>query len=257
MVDTGKGPVILMIPGIQGRWEWMSPAVTALSRRCRVISDSLPGDHGSSGSIDPEKGFQSYVGWIDKLLDKASVQNVSLCGISYGGLIALYYAACRSERIQSLILASTPAPKWKPSCQVKAYLLAPRVMSPIFALTSPLRLYPEITTTFPNFFERLSFTVKHLGRVTRHPFAPSKMARRVQLLEGIDFEGACARVTSPTLVVTGEAQLDRVVSVDGTKEYVRLVKGANWVCIEKTGHIGLISRPECFSEVVSTFIANH
>ena len=52
-----------MIPGIQGRWEWMSPAIDSLADTCRVITGSLAGDRGSIGVIDPEAGFESHVTW--------------------------------------------------------------------------------------------------------------------------------------------------------------------------------------------------
>ena len=30
MMDEGQGPAVIVIPGIQGRWEWMTPALDAL-----------------------------------------------------------------------------------------------------------------------------------------------------------------------------------------------------------------------------------
>ena len=152
MVDRGRGPAVLMIPGIQGRWEWMSPAVDALAVRCRVISGPLAGDRGSLRRIDPADGFDSYLGWADELLNRAGLEQVAVCGVSYGGLVALRYAAYRPDRVESLVLASTPSPQWKPNCRIERYLRAPRLMSPVFALSSPFRLYPEIARAFPNPF---------------------------------------------------------------------------------------------------------
>ena len=31
MTDRGAGPPLVLVPGIQGRWEWMAPAVDALA----------------------------------------------------------------------------------------------------------------------------------------------------------------------------------------------------------------------------------
>ena len=33
IVDRGSGVPVVVIPGIQGRWEWMKPGVDALARR--------------------------------------------------------------------------------------------------------------------------------------------------------------------------------------------------------------------------------
>ena len=44
MIDAGSGPPVIVIPGVQGRWEWMAPALHALQQHCRVVSYSLCGD---------------------------------------------------------------------------------------------------------------------------------------------------------------------------------------------------------------------
>jgi len=38
MVDVGSGPAIVLIPGIQGRWEWMRPSIRALAGKWRVLT---------------------------------------------------------------------------------------------------------------------------------------------------------------------------------------------------------------------------
>ena len=57
----------------------------------------------------------------------------------------------------------------------------------------------------------------------------------------------CARITAPTLIVTGERELDRVVSVDVTREYLQLIAGSRHTTLTKTGHLGSITRPEAFA----------
>jgi pimeloyl-ACP methyl ester carboxylesterase len=76
------------------------------------------------------------------------------------------------------------------------------------------------------------------------------MAARVRNLEGVDFAADARRVLAPSLVVTGEPGLDRVVPVEGTREYLRLIPGSVGATLERTGHIGLITRPEAFAEIV-------
>ena len=78
MTDRGAGLPLVLVPGIQGRWEWMRPAVDALAARCRVISGSLPGDSGSIADIDPAVGFERYTEWLDSLLERAGVPRSGL-----------------------------------------------------------------------------------------------------------------------------------------------------------------------------------
>lgn len=258
MTDRGAGLPLALVPGIQGRWEWMRPAVDALAARCRVITGSLPGDAGSIAGADPAAGFEGYTEWLDALLDRAGVGGpVSLCGVSYGGWIAVHYAAARPERVRTLTLVSTPSPCWRPGCDVSRYLAAPRLMSPLYALGSGFRLYAEIAAAFPPLGARVRFAASHLLRVTRYPMAPVRMAERVRCAGRVDFAADCARITVPTQIVTGDPDLDRVVAVADTREYLRAIPGARYERLERTGHLGLVTRPERFAGAVARFIHSH
>ena len=258
MTDRGAGLPLVLVPGIQGRWEWMLPAVDALAARCRVISGSLPGDAGSIADTDPAAGFERYTAWLDALLDRAGVRGpVSLCGVSYGGWIALHYAAGRPERVRSLTLVSTPSPSWRPGCRVERYLAAPRLMAPLFALGSCFRLLPELVAAFPSPGARIRFIASHLWRVVRYPAAPTRMAERARHADRVDFATDCARIAAPTQVVTGEPGLDRVVEVASTQEYLRAIPGARHDRLGRTGHMGLVTHPEHFADVVTHFVRLH
>jgi pimeloyl-ACP methyl ester carboxylesterase len=54
--------------------------------------------------------------------------------------------------------------------------------------------------------------------------------------------------------VTGERALDRSVPVDGSLQYLSLIPGARHVVIERTGHLGTITRPEIFAAQVREFL---
>ena len=43
IVDRGSGPPLVLIPGLQGRWEYQHATVDALSSSFRVITFSLDG----------------------------------------------------------------------------------------------------------------------------------------------------------------------------------------------------------------------
>ena len=251
MLDRGSGIPIVLIPGIQGRWEWMQQAVDALASENRVITDSFPSESGSIASINTERGFDSFVDWLDQLFVKTNVDKVSLCGVSYGGWVAIHYAAARPTRISSLTLVSTPSPNWRPPCRIERYLRSPRLMAPAFIVSSPLRLYPEISVAFPSLRQRLHFGAEYLARVVASPASPTRMAERMRLAQQVDFKADCSRIRTPTQVITGETALDRVVPVDSSREYLDAISGSTAVTIENTGHIGIATRPLRFAKMVS------
>ena len=253
MLAHGSGITIVLVPGIQGRWEWMQQAVDALATQNRVITDSLPSEPGSIASINAKRGFDSFIDWLDQLLVRANVDTVALCGVSYGGWVAVHYAATRPTKISSLSLVSTPSPNWQPPSRIERYLRAPRLMAPVFAASSPFRLYPEIAVAFPSLRKRLRFGAECLARAVTSPATPTRMAERMRLAQQVDFASDCSRILTPTQIVTGETELDRVVPVDSSREYLGAISGSQAVTIENTGHIGVATRPERFAQVVSDY----
>jgi pimeloyl-ACP methyl ester carboxylesterase len=254
IVDVGTGPPLVLIPGIQGRWEWMKPAVDALARYCRVITFSLVDEPSCDGSFDAVRGFDCYVDQVGAAMDQAGISSATVCGVSYGGLIAATFAARHPDRTAGLILVSAVPPSWKPDRRVRFYLRAPRLLSPVFSIAS-VRLYKEIAAATPGVFRGIRAAFRHATTVLTHLFSPTLMARRAQLLDDIDLTSDVRRARTPVLVITGEPQLDRVVPVHRTREYLDLWPHARAATLSNTGHLGSITRPEAFADLVVPFVA--
>jgi len=251
IVDRGSGTPVVVIPGIQGRWEWMAPAIDALARRCRVITFSLADEPSCGGRFEERRGFWCYVEQVREALDAAGVKQAAICGVSYGGLIAAAFATRYPDRTSSLVLFSAPPPSWTPNARVKFYLHAPRLLTPLFLIAS-LRMYREIAAANAGALRGVPAATRHAWRVVTHMFSPHRMARRVRLIESVDLRQEL-HVTKPTLVITGEPSLDRIVPVGTTREYLRLWPQASVATIARTGHLGLITRPAEFARLVVPF----
>lgn len=254
MFDKGSGPPLIVIPGVQGRWEWMQPALLKLARQCRTISYSLAGDIRTKYAADAEHVFDNYLRQVDAVFDRTGIQRSALCGVSYGGFVALRYAATRPERVSSLILVSAPAPGWQPSDQQSHYLARPWLSAPAFVVTSPLRVWPEISAAVRPWGSRLRFLLTHGVRIALAPMIPSAVASRVRAQQQLDFRADCDLVRAPTLIVTGDEALDSVVPVEVTQQYRHLIPGARYEKMDHTGHIGMLTQPERFANIVCSFV---
>jgi len=246
---------LVVVPGIQGRFEWLSPTLDHLRRRLPTLSYSLCGDLRSGCRLDPALGFENYMVQLDGVLDRARLDRVALCGISYGGFIALRYAATRPHRVGALILTSSPSPGWKPNPRQGRYILRPWISTPLFLATAPGRLWPEIHAAFDDWPSRLRFCAEHMARVIAAPAIPTLMAQRIREEQALDFFPDCAKIAAPTLITSGEPHLDSVVPVSATREYLSLIPGAEYAVIERTGHLGLLTRPDRYASVVGDFIS--
>jgi pimeloyl-ACP methyl ester carboxylesterase len=235
---------LVLVPGIQGHWAYMRPTFEALSRDFRVLTFSL----GTAGSLD------DYVDRILRTLDDNGVERAVICGVSFGGLIALRFAAAHPERTSALILSSTPAPKLQLRRRHQIYTRLPWIFGPLFLVETPLRLREEIVTAIPDWRERWAFRLRVLRTFLGAPVSFSQMAARARMIMATDLTPDCERVTAPTLVLTGERQLDHVVPVDGASAYARLIPNACAAVIERTGHIGSITRPDAFAALIRTFV---
>lgn len=252
IIDRGSGTPVVLIPGIQGRWEWMRPAVDALAERCRVITFSLADEPTCGAAFDERSGFDCYVQQIADALDATGVQSAIVCGISYGGLIAATFAARHPERTRAVVVASAIPPSWKPDARVQFLTRAPRLLSPLFCISS-VRLFPEMVAAKESLGAAVLFAGRHLATVIRHRFSPVLMARRVRLLDGHDFDTEVKQVRIPALVIVGQAELDRVVPVALTKQYLRLWPDARLASIDRSGHLGTITRPGEFAALITQF----
>ena len=176
MTDVGARIPLVLVPGIQGRWEWMEPSIQALARDYRVITASLPGEPGVGTSFDADADFDVFVRHLDDVLDASGVASAVICGVSYGGLIALRYAAKRSERVRGLILVSTPGPHWRMNPTQQRYATWPTLASPLFALGAVRRGWREMCALYPHPRSRLSACVRseerRVGKECRSRWSP-------------------------------------------------------------------------------------
>jgi pimeloyl-ACP methyl ester carboxylesterase len=230
----------------------MTPAVDALSTRCRVITFSLADEPTSGATFDPASGFDAYVRQIGDVLDARGLAQAAVCGTSFGGLIAAAFAARHPERLTALVFSSALPPSWRPNQRQRTYVSAPWLFAPLFAVGA-LGLYREIAVAAGGPLRGLPLGARLLAYVSTHPTSPARMARRVERwmdVPSVDLSG----VSAPTLVVTGEASLDFVVPVWMTHEYLKLCPQATAAVIPRTGHLGLVTRPAEFAAVVGGFV---
>jgi len=251
MIEKGVGYPVALIPGIQGRWEWMRPTVEALTAGHRVLSWSL-------NELRPERETDaSFLAWMrafDRAFDSAHERRLSLIGVSFGGLIAACYAARRPERVASLILVSTPAPVWQPNFGDHLCITFPRLAMPYFAGRALGRTGPELIRARDSWSERLRLGLKYASRVMSAPISPVASARWAREWKNFDISDECRRVVAPTLVITGEPGFDKVVPVEHSLEYLKLIPGATHITLAGTGHIGVVTKPARFAEIAGKFI---
>jgi len=232
----------------------MQPTVARLAEHYRVIACSLADERTSGFAWDPALGFENYVRQLETVLDRAGLPQATLIGVSYGGLVVSEFAARFPDRVTRVVLASALSVGWHPDRRARFYLRAPRLLSPLFVVTAPMRLRPEVRAALPGLGPRLRFVAAQSLRVLRAPASPYRMARRIRWAEAHHFADQ-SRIQAPVLVVTGEPELDRVVPVEVSRRTLARVPSGRHVVLAGTGHIGIVTRPDRFCHVMDEFLA--
>jgi pimeloyl-ACP methyl ester carboxylesterase len=254
MPDSGEEQALVLIPGIQGRWEWMAPAVHALEADYRVLTFSLSDvpDPPQNGHADG--WFDCWARHIDRLLAAAGVSKAIVSGVSFGSLVAIHYAAVRPGSTSALVLASPPGPQLGDDPDYDARLRSPVLALPGFAVRGMMRMAPEIAATHPGWIDRVKFAVPQTARVLAAPPSPRLMAAWVNEWRRMDFAALSRRITAPTLVITGDPALDRIVPVESSREYLTLIQGARYGQLPRSGHLGVVLQADRFARMVRDFV---
>jgi pimeloyl-ACP methyl ester carboxylesterase len=250
MEITGSGPPLVLVPGMQGRWEWMAATVAELAKRFTVVTYSLCGEPGSPPLADTLDGDLAQ---LDAACRAVGPEPVTLVGISFGGWIAVRYAATHPDRVRALVLANAPGPGFSPSPQQARWLARPLLSMPMFAMTAPGRLLPELRHSFPTWRERIAFAIRQ-GRLTlRAPMSAHRVAHRVHVALAEDVADAARHVRVPTLLVTGEDGLDKIVPPASTRRYTEWIPDTRLERLDGTGHMGTVTRAATFAALVGAF----
>lgn len=252
IVERGSGEPLVVIPGVQGRWEYSRGLVDALARHYRVITFSL----GDERAPDSEQvhGMDVLASQVDEALDRIGAAQAPIVGVSFGGLVALHYAATRPARTRALVMFSAPGPRWHLRPRHAYYAKHPWLFGPLFVAEAPSRLRQEVIAAFPDWRARTAYVRRQLWTSLTAPASLSRMAARGLLIGRYDRVADCALVSCPTLIVHGDEQIDHVTGSGGTADYQQLITGSTLATVPNTGHIGTVTKPAECAGLVHDFL---
>lgn len=254
IIERGAGRPIVVVPGLQGRYEWGLPTVEALASLGHVVTFSLADEPTSGFAWSEPAGFENYLTQLDDVIRATGFERPVIVGVSYGGLIAAEYAARHRGALSALVVASAPPPTWRLPARAVRYLKAPRLLAPVFWIGAPLRVYPELRASLPEPRDRWQFVMGHGMTIAGAPASAARMARRLRWLESAAFS-IDRPIDVPALIVTGEPGLERVVPPADTLTYRVWLPGARVVTMAHTGHNGTVMKAREFADEVASLLA--
>jgi pimeloyl-ACP methyl ester carboxylesterase len=243
--EWGDGPPLILVPGLAGGYELLGPLARLLASRFRVISYQLRGEDDCF-ALRQRFDLSNLVADLAEFLDWHRLESPLLMGVSFGGVLALEFAAKYAHRVQKLIVQGAGA-RYE-------HGLLPRVAS---AVLSGLPLPSD--NAFINQFFNLLFGGKQkpgplFEFVTQQCWQTdqSVMAYRLRLLEQYDLGSRVARVRVPTLVLTGERDL--LVSEKSLSELLDGLPDAENCPLQGCGHLAFVTHPQRVATEVQRFV---
>src|SRR5262245_54390067 len=191
--EWGEGPPLVLIPGLAGGFELLGPLARLLAAQYRVISYQLRGEDDCF-ALRRRFGLKDLVEDLAEFLEWHCLETPALCGVSFGGVLALEFATRFPHRLRKLVVQGAGARFERGLLQQVAGMVLAR--------------YPLPTDSpFVNQFFNLLFGGRQqpgplFEFVTRQCWQTdqSVMAHRFQLVEQFDMGRRQERVRVPTLV---------------------------------------------------------
>jgi pimeloyl-ACP methyl ester carboxylesterase len=250
--DHGAGEPLLILNGIFmscASWKAFLPAFTGANRL--LLLDLV--DQGQSGKVSDYYSQQLQEDVVLAFLDHLGLDEVSVCGVSYGGEVAMRVAGRHPERVTKLVLANTTAytSSWLRDIG-KAWEFAMNTHDGhVFFKTCIPTVYS------PGFYEANYSWISAREDLFVQVFTPAvydAFARLTRSAENHDERARLGSITAPTLVISSE--FDYVTPLSNQVELVESIPHAGHVIIQGAGHAAMYEKPAEFTALVLGFV-NH
>ena len=240
-ISWGDGQPLILIPGLAGGVGLVSPLATRLARDFLVIAYQLRGENDPF-ALRRRFTLEDLVDDLAEFVDLLCLERPVIMGVSFGGLIALRFAAKFPHRLSAAIAQGVDV-TFAPS------LL--RRIADIVLREFPLPTdSPFVNQFFNLFFGKRCDDAALFEFVTRQCWTTdqSVMAHRFRLAAEINLWPCLPAIRSPTLLITGE--LDILPTRAGLREMEQRISQVQHIRIPEAGHLAFVSHPAQVAQAV-------
>ena len=235
-----NAPPLLFVNSLGTDLRMWEPQAVCFSRRFRVIRYDTRG-HGRSDAPPGPYTIERLGGDILALLDSLSVERAHVCGLSLGGLTALWLAAHHPGRLRSAILANTAArigtvEGWSARIEAVRAGGMPAVRETVlerFFSAAFRRAHPEVVDAIGD---------------TLVATDPLGYIAACSALRDTDLRAEVSAVRVPSLVVAGA--LDESTPPSQAEELHTAIPGSKLVVLPEAAHLSNLEQPEAFNQAI-------
>jgi len=259
-IKTGAGPKLVLLHTLRTQLDLFEKVVPGLAKSFTVYAFDYPG-HGYSGIPNTQYDAAFFARAVEGFLDVLDLHDVTLCGVSIGGAIALILAGQRNPRV-ARVIAVNPYDYARSRGMARTSLLGWMI-----TMTSQVPLLGETVMRLRHFI--IMKAVLRGGVANPESIRPPLLKEMYEvgnrhghyrafislLRNGASWEAATkvyAHINVPVLLVWGDQDWSR----SSEREHDRgLIPGAQVATIANGGHFLSLDCPRELNELIIQFAA--
>ncbi|MEM7074098.1 MAG: 3-oxoadipate enol-lactonase [Pseudomonadota bacterium] len=238
------GPVLVFANSLGTDLHMWDPLMSCLPDRYRVLRYDKRG-HGGTSVPDPPYAMGALVRDAEVLIDHLGITSCVFVGLSVGGLIAQGLAAKRLDLVHAMVLSNTAArighaAMWRDRIDAVT-------QGGIAAIAEAI-----LERWFSRDFRAGGDVDQWRHMLTRQPDAGYIGVSAA--IAGTDFYASTSALRLPTLGIAGSE--DGATPPDLVRETLRLVPGARFELMRRTGHLPCVEHPEAYARLLVSFLTD-
>lgn len=264
-VGTGT-PLVVLHGGPGMSHDYLAPQFIALlADDYRLIFYDQRASGRSSGVEDTARlTMTQFVNDLERLRVALGLEQMNLVGHSFGGLLAMYYAAAHPQAVRTLLLLDTSPASWALNFPYFRRTIAERqgeagrralaaIVAAPGARTDPRVMTRYYRTFFQSFFRQPERSEQlELGIDAQWLAKNAVTGDRIWASIGeYDIHESLLRIQAPTLIVHGTYS---VLSMEGAEAIAARIPRSRLVVLKDVGHFPYVEAPLAFSTAVRTFV---
>jgi len=260
----GAGPATPLFilnggPGFDHTYLHCSAAWDSLAKHRPVVFYDQRGN-GRSPALKAGQSctLADQIADLDALRAHLGFERIDVLGHSWGGYLAMAYAARHPERVTHLIICDSAAPKWQETIflfkdifpeviERQQSLAFADTMGDAAAARANIKEYLSMLFYSPE--KRDAF----LANASAYMFNKEINQTLNQDLQRFDLNPELPKFRFPTLVMTGRYDINVAPAV--AYKIHRAIPGSRFVVMERSGHIPFYEQPEEFVKSVEEFLS--
>lgn len=245
VAGRADAPAVVLLHSLGATLEMWEPQVAPLTADRRVVRLDLRGHGGSPVPPGPYE-LADLGADVLALLDRLEIGRASLCGISLGGMVAMWLAANAPQRVDRLVLCSTSAALGPPEAMYERAAVA-RAEGPA-ALADAVAarwLTPGYAAEHPEALRRLRDMIAS---------TPAEgYAGCCEAIATMRLDGTLERIVAPTYVVAGAD--DPSTPPEHAARIAARIPGARMAVVADAAHLANVEHPDEINALILRHLA--